>query len=156
AFCENGAALSKISIEVVAPLSTTAASSFVTANGSSMPFSVKVHSGLRVASVTVKTAADIASLAGATAVNMALSGPAETSPTIGTGPTPAPGTGAPMATELPALDEQFLPSLGNGGANAAHFDTRQLTANITPVPTATASGIGVTLGGTPIGSGTAC
>jgi hypothetical protein len=122
-----------------------------------MNFTVKVHSALRVARVTLKTAADIPSLTAATASDLGVSPPVEVSPTVWSGSfvVPAPAATS-VAIQFDAYDEQYLPSLGTGGTNPAHTDSKAFTANITPVPTAPATNITASVGGLAVGAGTAC
>jgi hypothetical protein len=155
-FCDNGTALTQITIEVVAPLSLTAASSFVTALGTNMPFTVKVHSGLRTVRVTLKTAANIGALAGAAITDLAPVGPVELSTTTWGGSIPVPGSGSNMAIEIDAFDEQYLASQADAGFSLAHTDSKQFTANITAVPVAAPTNITASVGGSAVGAGAAC
>jgi hypothetical protein len=152
-FCENGAPLAKMAIELQPPL---AAPARVAANSASMPFTVKVHSVLRVARVTLRVAADVPGLAAATPTDLAILGGGEVSPSTWSGSIAVPATGTSAALQIDAFDELYLPSAGTGGANAIHSDSVQLVAAITPVPTVAPSSIQATLGATRVGGGVAC
>ena len=146
-YCENGAPLAAMIIEPTPPLSASG-TSYAYANPTATPIAVKVHSQLRVTSVTVKTApagsSCTSSPALGTATAMALSGPPETSPTRWTGTITAPATGATFAAQFDALDEQ------------QHAASLCLNVTSLAVPTAAPANITATAGTTALGNGTGC
>ena len=149
ATCENGTPLAKITIELLAPLSTN----FVGAASSTQSISFKVHSGIRVARPSLKVAGAGAPVDYSDTLTAVT--PVERSPVTFTGSFPVP-TGSPTLTiTLDAYDEQYLPSLG-ATANAAHTDEKIVSATVLAVPTAAVTNVAAASGATAIGTGLGC
>jgi len=141
-YCENGAPLAKIAIELVGSLTLTPP--LVGPSGTTtFPIAVKVHSQLRVTSATI-------SVNGAAATALGLSSPQDVSPTIWTTTISIPAA-ATVNLDINAYDEAYLASRSDA---AQHTDRKNITANVLPAPT-TAPSVPTVMSGTiPVGVNT--
>jgi hypothetical protein len=123
-YCENGAPLAKIAIELTGSLALTPPVAGPP-SATAFPVSVKVHSQLRVTRVNI-------SVNGAAASDLTLSPPAEISPTTWTGTIALPASSSVTLT-VNAYDEQYLASRSDA---AQHTDQKIIAANVLTAPTA--------------------